>query len=274
MFTTHKSLYDRSLEKTPEQIFVNSLRNEYELSPAASKGVLELAKECLFGDLPQTVGKQKFICASIKAKHGRSLKDQEKVIVELTLDGGLEDLDVHRSQGQTELRQLRLLRVTEEAFEQGGILTQEDIARLLKVTVRTIRRDIISLVEDGNMVHTRGYDHDIGRTLSHKSRIIDLYLSGYVYSDIMRRSRHSSHSIKRYLGSFSRLLILLNGGVTEIKDLSQLLGQSDSLTREYLKLFNKYKKGDKWPKVYTDLLDRLRTMFPAKKKVRKETISL
>ena len=57
MYHSHRSLYDRSLEKTPEQVFVNSLLREFELSPAESVGVLELAKRCLFGELPQTLGK-------------------------------------------------------------------------------------------------------------------------------------------------------------------------------------------------------------------------
>ena len=45
MYHTRKSLYDRSLEKTPERVFVNSLRREFELSPAESSGILELAVE-------------------------------------------------------------------------------------------------------------------------------------------------------------------------------------------------------------------------------------
>ena len=48
MYTSYKSLYDRSLEKTPEQLFVNSSQKEYELSPVESNGILELAKCCLF----------------------------------------------------------------------------------------------------------------------------------------------------------------------------------------------------------------------------------
>ena len=107
MYNTNKSLYDRSLEKTPEQLFINSLRKEYELSPAESQGILELAKSCLFGEVPKILGKQKFLCASKRAKHGRALKEQEKLEVELTLDGGIEDLDVLRSQGSKVLRQLK-----------------------------------------------------------------------------------------------------------------------------------------------------------------------
>jgi hypothetical protein len=69
MYNTNKSLYDRSLEKTPEQLFINSLRKEYELSPAESQGILELAKSYLFGEVPKILGKQKFLCASKRAKH-------------------------------------------------------------------------------------------------------------------------------------------------------------------------------------------------------------
>ena len=126
-------------------MFVNSLRREYELSPAASKSILELAKECLFGRVPEAVGKQRFICASLKATHGRPLREQEKKTVELTLDGGLEDLDVLQAQGSKALRQLKVLRLTEEAYFQGGLLTQEDLGRLLQVSDRTIRDDIREL---------------------------------------------------------------------------------------------------------------------------------
>ena len=123
MYTTYSSLYDRSLEKTPEQIFVNSLRKEFELSPAESQGVLELAKSCLFGELPKTLGKMKYLCASKKAKHGKPLSEQEMVRVVITLDDGIEDLDVLRIQGLTALRQLKIMRITDEAFIQGGLLT-------------------------------------------------------------------------------------------------------------------------------------------------------
>jgi len=210
MYTTNKSLYDRSLEKTPEQLFINSLRKEYELSPAESAGILELAKGCLFGEVPKQIGKQKFLCASRNAKHGRALKEQEMVEVELTLDGGIEDLDVLRKQGSQALRQLKVLRLTEEAYQQGGLLTQEDIGRLLQVSSRTIRDDIRELQKDGNTVHTRGNDQDIGRGLSHKSRIVELYVKGYTYDEIMRRTRHSAHAIKRYVSNFGRLLLIKN----------------------------------------------------------------
>lgn len=267
MYHTHTSLYDRSLEKTPDQVFINSLRKEFELSPAESAGILELAKSCLFGEIPHTLGKIRFLCASRKAKHGKPLKEQDLIRVTLTLDNGIEDLDVLRTQGSISLRQLKILRLTEEAYIQGGLLTQEDLGRLLQVSSRTIRSDILELIRDGNTVHTRGYDHDIGRGVSHKTRIIDLYLSGFTYDEIMRRTRHSAHSIKRYVSTFGRLLLLLNHEMTDLREISRLLNQSEKLTAEYINLYNKYLNGDHWPEVYVDLLEQLKALYPAKKKV-------
>jgi Protein of unknown function (DUF1670) len=266
MYTTRSSLYDRLLEKTPEQIFINSLRKEFELSPAESKGILDLAKQCLYGQVPQGVGKVKYICASKKAKHGKPLREQEMLEVELTLDGGIDDLNVLKNRGPKALRQLKVLRLTEEAWEQDGSLTQEDLARILQVTSRTIRQDINELVRDGNFIHTRGTDHDIGPSLTHKSRIIEMYLEGQTYDTMMRKSRHGAFSIKRYVMSFGRLLLLKSRGIEDSKQLSRLLGQSERLTLEYLEIFDRHKDGDKWPQVYAELLEQLKALYPAKKK--------
>ena len=188
------------------------------------------------------------------------------VRVTLTLDDGVEDLEVLKSQGFKALRQKKVLRLTDEAYEQGGLLTQEDLARLLQVSSRTIRSDISELTSDGNTIHTRGFDHDIGRGVSHKTRIVDLYLSGYAYAAIMRQTRHGAHSIKRYVSTFGRLLLLLNHDITDLSELSRLLNQSERLTQEYLELFEKHKNGDQWPRVYVELLEQLKALYPAKKK--------
>ena len=52
----------------------------------------------------------------------------------------------------------------------------------------------------------------------------------------------------------------------EAKELSRLLGQSERLTKEYLEIYEKHKQGDKWPKVYIELLEQLKTLYPSKKK--------
>ncbi|HPG84886.1 MAG TPA: DUF1670 domain-containing protein, partial [bacterium] len=150
--------------------------------------------------------------------------------------------------------------------DRSGSLTQEDLARILQVTSRTIRKDIDELVRDGNFIHTRGTDHDIGRSLTHKSRIIEMYLEGRTYDEIMRRSRHSAFSVKRYILSFGRLLLLKARAIEDKHQLSRLLGQSEKLTAEYLDIYERHKEGDKWPPIYMELLEQLKAMYPSKKK--------
>ena len=262
MIGVEDSVVHRRVSKTPEGVFASRLRREYEVSPAVSVGIVELARECLFGSIPETPGKLLFDCASRGARHGIPLTDQAKVRVVLTLAGGAEDVLVLGEQGPAALRQLRVLRLTEEAFDQGGLLTQEDLGYLLQVSVRTIRNDIGSLAAAGNTVHTRGYDHDIGRGVSHKARIVGLYLAGFTYDEIMRRTRHSVGAIQRYVTTFGRLLLLLEKGFTAVMDLSRLLGLSERLVGEYLALYEEHRSSASWPQVSGELLSQLRALYP------------
>lgn len=53
--------------------------------------------------------------------------------------------------------------------------------------------------EQGIEVPTRGSIQDIGPTVSHKTKIIELYLKEYEYTDIEQRTRHTGDAIKRYI---------------------------------------------------------------------------
>lgn len=81
----------------------------------------------------------------LSAPFGPPLTETDKVEVTLTVDAGAEDTAVKAQEGREGLRQGRILRLIDEALEQGGVLTQEDLARALAVDVRTIRRDIQAL---------------------------------------------------------------------------------------------------------------------------------
>ena len=100
-----KRLYNCFLEKAPEQVFINSLRREFEWSATESLGVLELARSCLFGELPQTFDKLLFLYTPCKVKHGKHMSEQDVVRVELSLDGGIEKPDVLPTQGGRPLQQ-------------------------------------------------------------------------------------------------------------------------------------------------------------------------
>ena len=173
------------------------------------------------------------------ASAGKPLSQLKKVEITLTSDAGEEDLDVLSKYGRVALREARILRLMEEALDQEGILTQEDLSRILKVDVRTIKRDIAHLRKQGYLVHTRGQIKGIGRGKSHKVAIIELYLQRYTYTEISWRTRHSPFAIKRYLTTFSRMINLKRKGVVP-EEIAFLLGISSHLTEEYLRLYQKY----------------------------------
>ena len=86
----------------------------------------------------------------------------------------------------------------------------------MQVSSRTIRSDLADIIADGNTIHTLGFDNDIGRGKSHKTRIVDLYLSGYANAAIMRKTHHGAHLIKCYVGSFGRILSLISHDITDL----------------------------------------------------------
>lgn len=230
--------------KSQEHIFLHELEKGFELSPKEARGILESAKTIFNlegGSHPRNIrpGQIKEVVLAKDASSGKPLSQLKKIEVTLTLDAGEEDLDVLSKYGRTHLREVRILRLVEEALDQGGILTQEDLSRILKVDVRTIKRDIARLRGAGYLVPTRGWVKGIGRGKSHKVAIVELYLQRYTYTEISRRTRHSPFAIKRYLITFSRVINLKRKGVVP-EEIAFLLGISSHLTKEYLMLYQKY----------------------------------
>lgn len=131
------------------------------------------------------------------------------------------------------MREIRLQRISEEAIEQNGVLSQEDLSRYLSCDVRTIRRDIENIKKRGIEVITRGVLHNIGRGQTHKKKIIGLYLEGYFYADIKRRTCHSIGAIKRYIQEFIKVYMSIEKGIREETEISTVTGISLNLIRQY-----------------------------------------
>ncbi len=88
------------------------------------------------------------------------------------------DMEVLTKEGTAGLRRHKILRMAHESVDQGGLLTQEDLAVLLCSFRRTIRRDMKALKEQGNDVPTRGTLQDIGPGVTHRSKVVKMWLEG------------------------------------------------------------------------------------------------
>jgi biotin operon repressor len=181
-------------------------------------------------------GQIRQVVCSLQAPFGPPLRETERVEVTLTIDGGSEDAAVKKGEGRKGLRRGRILRLLSEALEQGGVLTQEDLARALQVTRRTIERDIRELKEEGHVIQTRGQIKGVGRGQTHKVRIIEMWLNREGYDQIARWVHHTPQAIKRYVRTFLRIVSLQEQGRAQ-PEIAFLVGASEKLVSDYLALY-------------------------------------
>jgi len=233
------------------------LEHGFELSPRESGLIVETVRS-YYSQAPEAKsGRVGLWVVKLDASVGKPLNELPKVQVWVTLDGGREDLEAYQSYGHTGLRRQKLLRITEEIVDQDGIATQEDLARLLGTSLRTIRRDIAYLRGQGLQVLTRGVYSDIGPSLSHKAVIVELFLSGAVYTEICRRTRHSAKAIKRYVNTFGRVVALHERGIKAPEELANYAGISKRLASEYLNLYFQVSKKLSFKERIKEVLGRL-----------------
>jgi biotin operon repressor len=231
---------DRMEKKTPEQMLKVELENEFGFSPIVARALLNKIDSHNASNKTSnlTVGTIFYWAASSKEPAGKAIEEMHLKQVRLTLNKST-DISVLRENGMQALREVKVARITEEAKDQDAYLTQEDIAVLLCSSVRTIRRDIERLRNHGIDIPTRGQKMDIGKGVTHKTWIVELYLKNYQYTDIQRQTRHSTESIERYIQDFTRVVMLLNNGLN-IADIRQATSMSERLIGEYIDLYNRY----------------------------------
>lgn len=233
------------------------LEHGFELSPRESGLIVDTVRSYYSQSPEANSGRVGLWVVKLDASVGKPLHELPKVQVWVTLEGGQEDLEAYQSYGHAGLRRQKLLRITEEVIDQGGIATQEDLARLLGTSLRTIRRDIAYLRDQDLRVLTRGAYSDIGPSLSHKAVIVGMFLSGSVYTEICRRTRHSAKAVKRYVNTFGRVVALYERGIKTPEELANYAGISKRLATEYLNLYFKFSKKPAFKERIEDLLERL-----------------
>jgi hypothetical protein len=117
---------DHLATKTPEAAFLHVMQEEFNFSLRVSRELLHTAQEMLVGGGPSLAvrpGQVRLVVASLQAPFGPPLAKTDKVEVTLTVDAGAEDAEVKERDGIEGLRRGRILRLTAEALEQGGLLT-------------------------------------------------------------------------------------------------------------------------------------------------------
>ena len=251
--------YRSLMKRTVEEQLYNELRQDYGFPRAICRSLRDLFYSYLnlYLGADRTDGQLVFRAVPYDCPPGVRTEEIKTRPVRLTLFS-MEDVPV-ASRSTSELTEQRIVRITHEALDQGGLLTQADLAVLLGESPRTIGRRIRALNEEGIIVPTRGTRMDIGPGTSHKTRIVQLYIEGHDFTDIKRRTRHSSESISRYLKDFARIMVLHERDHTP-REIRLITDHSDRLVKEYLELHESLDTEEN-----ADVMDQLRAMYGEKK---------
>jgi hypothetical protein len=227
---------ERLEAKSPEEAIIEQIARDFNLAPFMAKTQFEQMRRYFerYLGLERDVGEMTFLAVSAEAPPGRPVTQCQQVPVNLTLDSP-DDLQAMRH-GVAALRRSKIQRLTREAQDQGALLAQEDLARLLCASRSTVKRDIAYLRSAGIDVPTRGQMKDIGRGVSHKTCIVRDWLAGYTFSEIKKRRWHTMGSIERYCMDFQRVARLHDHGLSA-GEIRVSTGLSERLIHEYLDLY-------------------------------------
>jgi hypothetical protein len=235
------SKWERLCQKQQDVQFVNRLQAGLNCSPFEAKAILNCVYEVYqpYFDNSSSMkpGQMLFEVVSIDNSAKEKLSDCQMKTVVLTLDAGINDLQIRESEGVIGLRRHRLERIANEAFQQGGLLTVEDIAdRLLNCGERTVVRDLKALKNEQIVLPLRSAIRDMGRAVSHRELIVKHWLLGMEFSEIARKTSHSIEAIANYVEKFKRVICLAKDN-HEISTIAFLVKISVSLAQQYYDLY-------------------------------------
>jgi hypothetical protein len=217
------------------------------LSKWEGEALVSSIEEVYFADpelAPVRDGQMRYSCIRSDEGPGKPLADCRKVSVTLTLldPEDKKNLTGYCAKGgvSAEVRQRRLVRIVEQAREQGGLLTQEDLSEILMCDVRTVRRDIGALKQNGFVLPTRGQQQDIGPGVSHRALAVEKWLEGKEPVEIARLIRHSIASVENYLEKFKRTAWLYKEKRFTPYEIALTVGMSVACVQLYLSLCAEY----------------------------------
>lgn len=251
MLKCNSSNYDSQDRRSSIKNFSSKMKNlavnGAGMSPWEADVLVEMIEDVYFHDTGLreiSEGQVKKNCIASSEGPGKELCECELVTVILTLFDPTDSLELtstNSSEGRsTEMRRRRILRISLEAQDQGGLLSQEDLADLLMCDVRTIRRDIKALKEEKIIVPTRGTIKDIGPGVTHREIAVRLWLEGKEPIEIKNHINHHIKSVENYLEKFKRVVYLRRKGFSDFES-AVTTGISVRAVRVFSELYNKYK---------------------------------
>ena len=170
---TFSPLQDKELESVLLRLFIDEFGydNKVIFAQAIVRRILEILEAFMKPRSLLKPGQLLWMAvANDGKKHaGQRMRDipQVPVVLDLITKEDLQALA--DGQKYIDVRRQRNARLLKQAFEQGGVLSQSDLASMILVSNKSLGEDIRHVQkEEGRLLPYRGTVHDLGRSLTHE----------------------------------------------------------------------------------------------------------
>jgi hypothetical protein len=173
--------------------------------------------------------------------HNKRIEDTRLVpiILDLVTAQGIEKV---KAKGMRSERSLdKIIRLFQQAYEQGAVLGHADVSLLLNMTVSRISTHVLDHERStGKLIPRRGTVHDMGRSVTHKAIICyKTLVEKKPTSQVAQQALHSPEDVERYVQCFRRIQMCRDKGLTQ-EEIAQATGHSLGLVKEYLDLIGDF----------------------------------
>ncbi|MDQ7790777.1 MAG: DUF1670 domain-containing protein [Clostridia bacterium] len=221
--------------------FRTGLEQDFALSPVKLRAIREIVEELmatLSASRPDTDVVYWAVASTEPA--GKPLEACRLVPITLTLYDPRDipppevDRDLNRVSG---VKLEKVVRYATQAKRGGAYLTYADLSYLLGIHPEAIAR--LVKANPKVVVPLRGAECDIGRGVTHRKKIIQLYMEMHTETEIVSRTGHSYEAIENYIKEFAAVLVLAERGLTAPL-IRRVTGRSMKLVNTYLELVREY----------------------------------
>ena len=173
--------------------------------------------------------------------YGKSISDT--ALTPITVDLVLADEATQRARGQ-KLRDIKrdaAARLFLQAYQQDGVLTNTEVALLLKIAPGTVSKYVAQWeTEHNHVLPRRGTIHDMGPSLTHKRIIIHkLFIEHHTVERVARDTNHSFEAIQNYIGTFKQILLCRKKAMTT-EEIAFAIKRTPRLVKEYESIIEYY----------------------------------
>ena len=236
--------YGSLKDKTLKSALIHRLHQDFprlggrRILDLCAEMILEVIHDYLRPQEHVTHGQVLWLAVSVDDPPRRQrIADTDLVPVVLDLSH-VDDIDRRIQRASPRQRHLhKALRLCQQAYQQGGLLSNCDLAEMLSLSDTTISGLLATYEKQTQqIVPRRATLHDVGSALTHK-RIIcrKRYAEGKEAPQIARETRHSLEAVDRYLGQFDRVRHCRLQGLAPAET-AFALGCSPALVQEYLEI--------------------------------------